>query len=66
GVDKVDPKYRVRGFFPIPEAKASTHTRNQEVVQFVIQYRYLRKDGSANRPEQIQFKDNTGDNPSTS
>lgn len=62
GVDKVDPKYRVRGFFPIPEAKASTHTRNQEVVQFVIQYRYLRKDGSANRPEQIQFKDNTGDN----
>lgn len=55
------PKYRVRGFFPIPEPKTTDRTLPQEVVQFVVQYRYVKKDGSANQPEQLTFKDNSGD-----
>ena len=54
------PKYRVRGFFPIPEPKTTDRTLPQEVVQFVLQYRYVKKDGSANQPEQLTFKDNAG------
>jgi hypothetical protein len=59
-VDSLTPKYRVRGFFPIPVAKNSERTTPQEVVQFSIQYRYLKKDGSANSPKQIEFADNNG------
>jgi len=54
------PKYRVRGFFPMPVAKKSDRTAPQEVIQFITQYRYVKKDGSANQPQQIQFVDNNG------
>ena len=54
------PKYRVRGFFPLPTPKTSDRTEPQEVIQFVTQYRYVKKDGSANQPQQIQFIDNNG------
>lgn len=56
-----NPKYRVRGFFPIPKAKSTDRTNPQEVVQFIVQYRYLKKDGSANQPTQIKFLDNSGE-----
>jgi hypothetical protein len=46
--NKVDPKFRLRGFWSIPEAVATRGTRPQEVVQFVVQYRYLSKDGREN------------------
>lgn len=59
-VEDLTPKYRVRGFFPMPAAKTSSRTAPQEVVQFTIQYRYLSKDGSANQPDQITFLDNDG------
>ncbi len=60
-VEDLLPKYRVRGFFPIPEPKGTDRTAPQEVVQFVIQYRYIKKDGSGNQPEQIAFRDNAGE-----
>jgi len=59
-VENLNPKYRIRGFFPIPEAKTSERTAPQEVIQFGIQYRYIKKDGSANQPQQIEFVDNNG------
>jgi CII-binding regulator of phage lambda lysogenization HflD len=59
-VENLTPKYRLRGFFPIPDAKTSDRTKPQEVVQFIIQYRYVKKDGSANQPQQIGFVDNDG------
>jgi hypothetical protein len=59
-VEDLTPKYRVRGFFPMPPAKTSPRTAPQEVVQFIIQYRYLSKSGSANQPEQMTFLDNDG------
>jgi hypothetical protein len=59
-VDQLTPKYRVRGFFPMPLAKTSERTGPQEVVQFIVQYRYLSKEGGANQPEQIEFLDQDG------
>ena len=59
-VEDLTPKYRVRGFFPMPAAKTSPRTAPQEVVQFAIQYKYLSKDGGANQPDQITFVDNDG------
>jgi len=43
--NKVEPKYRLRGFWEIPEAIITRGTRPQEVVQFRVQYRYVSKDG---------------------
>jgi hypothetical protein len=42
---KVLPKFRVRGFWSIPEAVVTRGTKPQEIVQFRIQYRYVSKDG---------------------
>lgn len=56
----ITPKYRVRGFFPFPTPKNSARTGNQEVIQFLIQYRYIGKDGSANQPQQISYVDTDG------
>ena len=55
------PKYRVRGFFPIPTAKPSTKTLDQAVIAFRVSYRYLRTDGTAPGTEQIDFVDNNGE-----
>lgn len=42
---KVEPKFRARGFWQIPEAVATRGTKPQEVVQFRVQYRYVSNDG---------------------
>jgi len=57
-IESLKPKYRVRGFFPIPEPKTSQRTGDQDIIQFEYQYRYLRKNGSSNKPEQISFTEN--------
>ena len=54
------PEYRVRGFFPMPLPQTSSRTGDQQVVQFVINYRYLNANGGANQPEQLPFIDNDG------
>lgn len=41
-------KYRVRGFWSIPEPKKDTNNNFQEVVQFKIAYRYLSLSGQSN------------------
>lgn len=57
---KVEPKYRVRGFWAIPPAKESPVTGPQSVIQFIIQYRYLSESGAAPSIQQINFLDNNG------
>jgi len=44
-LSKVDPSFRVRGFWAMPSSVVTSGTQPQEVVQFRIQYRYLSKDG---------------------
>jgi hypothetical protein len=57
---KVEPKYRLRGFWSIPEAVVTRGTKPQEVVQFRVQYRYISKSGSETPVEQFQV-----DNPTS-
>jgi len=44
-MSKVEPKFRVRGFWTMPEAIITRGTKPQEIVQFKVQYRYVSKDG---------------------
>ena len=53
------PKYRVRGFWPIPDPKISGETK-QEVIQFTVRYRYLSDSGSSQPTDQIEYTDRDG------
>lgn len=61
-----EPKYRVRGFWPIPQPKESPVTGPQAVIQFCIEYKYLSDAGVAPPVQQIQFLDNNGQSKSGS
>ena len=50
-VNVADAKFRVRGFWNIPEPVQEQGYRPQEVVQFMIQYRYSSKTGTENQTE---------------
>ena len=54
------PKYRIRGFWPIPNAVEDPKTGAQEVIQFKVRYRYLSKGGNTQGTEEISFVDNNG------
>lgn len=56
---KVTPKFRVRGFWAIPEPRKIGDQVSQEVVQFKIRYRYTSTSGKTSQVEQIQFEDTT-------
>jgi hypothetical protein len=62
---KVDPKFRVRGFWTMPESVVTRGTKPQEIVQFRIQYRYVSKDGRETPIETFQV-DNTQERASFS
>lgn len=54
------PKYRVRGFWPIPAPIEDGKSGTQSVIQFRVRYRYLTKQGNATNAEEIKFSDNDG------
>jgi hypothetical protein len=54
------PKYRIRGFFPIPTPVKDTNGQEQSVIQFYTYYRYVRPDGSASDIKQFDFTDASG------
>ena len=56
-VKKISPKYRIRGFWSIPTAKKVADTADQEVVQFVVAYRYLSTSGKSGEAAQLKFKE---------
>ena len=51
----INPKYRVRGFWKVPTAKQVADTLDQEVVRFLVQYRYLSTSGKAAEASQLKF-----------
>ncbi len=55
----IDPKYRVRGFWNIPDPKENEFGK-QQIVQFKVSYRYISKKGTANNIDQIKFIDTDG------
>lgn len=52
-VASVSPKFRVRGFWEMPQEKSTPATGAQAIIKFKIRYRYLNPDGAANAVEQI-------------
>ena len=56
---KVQPVFRVRGFWSIPEPVITRGTKPQEVVQFRVQYKYLSRDGREAPVETSQLADAT-------
>jgi hypothetical protein len=58
-LNNVSPKYRIRGFWSIPEPKSLNDSKPQEIVQFKIRYRYNSTNGSTSQIEQINFNDTT-------
>lgn len=54
------PKYRVRGFWPIPAPRIDPSTGAQAVIQFSVRYRYLSNGGAAQPADQIEYTDNDG------
>jgi hypothetical protein len=51
----VAPKYRVRGFWRMPEPIISAKSQPQHVVQFRIQYRYSSKSGNSNNIQTFNY-----------
>lgn len=64
-IAKATPKFRVRGFWSIPESKNVGDGISQEVVQFKIRYRYVSTSGKTSQVEQIEFEDSTNDTNKT-
>lgn len=60
GTGTAAPKYRVRGFWPMPTPQVSPETGEQQVVQFIVQYRYLSPEGAANPVQTINVTSDTG------
>lgn len=54
---KVDPIFRVRGFWPMPEDITNRGTRPQKVVQFRVQYKYVSRDGRESPVETTKVND---------
>lgn len=61
----ITPKFRVRGFWSIPEPRKIGDQVSQEVVQFKIRYRYLSLNGKTSEIEQISFEDSTNGSTKT-
>ena len=55
---KVEPKFRLRGFWNIPEAVVTRGTTPQEIIQFRVQYRYTSKDGKEPSVESFNISEN--------
>jgi hypothetical protein len=62
---KVSPKFRVRGFWSIPNAKKLGDGVSQEVVQFKIRYRYVSTSGKTSEVEQMKFTDDNNQSEKT-
>lgn len=54
-------KYRIRGFWGMPTPRVDNNNDQQEVIQFLISYRYLRKDGSSGGSKELGFLDANGE-----
>lgn len=64
-ISTASPKFRVRGFWPIPEPKSVGEELSQEVVQFKVRYRYVSTSGKTSNIDQIEFNDTTNNTKKT-
>lgn len=54
------PKFRIRGFWDMPDPIWKVGSKNQEVIGFEIQYKYLSKNGSENTTEGFDLNKPSG------
>lgn len=59
-VSSISPKYRVRGFWAMPQEKSAPATGVQDIIKFQYRYRYLSADGAANPVSQFAYTDGSG------
>jgi hypothetical protein len=59
-VSSITPKYRVRGFWAMPQEKSAPETGVQDIIKFQYRYRYLSADGAANAVDQFAYTDGSG------
>ena len=64
-IANVSPKFRIRGFWSVPEPRIVGEEVLQEVVQFKIRYRYVSTNGKTSQIEQIKFKDGVNNTEKT-
>jgi len=57
----VAPKFRTRGFWSVPSPKTLGEEVSQDVIKFIVRYRYLSNNGAASSIEQIKFSDSVND-----
>ncbi len=53
----VEPKFRLRGFWKMPES-VFNGSKVQEIIKFIVQYRYLSNDNRENPTEVFDVKEN--------
>lgn len=58
-INDTEKKYRIRGFWVIPNAQSHAGTKTQEVIKFRILYKYLSKNGSSNATESYKYDSTT-------
>jgi hypothetical protein len=58
-VSATEPKFRLRGFWAFPNPVTGIGTLPQEVIQFIVQYRYVSNDGIEQPIEQFNIDTNT-------
>lgn len=54
------PEFRVQGFWSIPVAQSDGKTRPQEVIQFIINYKFVSNTSQDNPTESFTFTDDSG------
>ena len=64
-IGKVSPKFRVRGFWSVPEPRVVGNQVSQNIVQFKIRYRYVSTSGKTSQVEQIKFNDSVNSTEKT-
>ena len=56
-IASVSPKFKVRGFWAIPEPRTIGDEVSQQVVKFKTRYRYVSTTGKTSNVEQLEFND---------
>lgn len=62
GAVNANPKYHIRGFFPIPELKFKddSETVQEEIIGFEVKYHYIKEDSTAISLEKYDYVDRDG------
>ena len=63
---EASPDFRVQGFWAVPAPQSNGKTRPQEVIQFIVNYKYISTSGQDNPTESFTFTDDAGNKINTS